>query len=348
MAATESDFSSINTTGNGVYLGDEWPGLVAAIQALTAFFLAKDATGTEPADVLNGIAFGLDGQSTNHLDWRVRATAADEVVIEENTGTDASPVWVARLTIDSTGISGFAVPAHASTHQDGGADEVATATPGANAIVKADADGKIGAGWLDSADIDHGSVGGLTDDDHTQYALADGTRAITGSQQFDVNVKTDTIIEKTAAAGVTVDGCLIKDGVAADADTLDGVQGTSYARLDVSEEFTASKGSTEAVPGISTGGAVTLNFAISNYFELTLTANVTTVNILNTTVPGTYVLKLIQDTTGGRTVSGWPTSVSWPGGTAITVTSGASAVDVITFLVDSAGNIFAVFSQDFS
>jgi hypothetical protein len=33
---------------------------------------------------------------------------------------------------------------------------------------------------LDQAAVDHGSIGGLTDDDHTQYSLVDGTRAFTG------------------------------------------------------------------------------------------------------------------------------------------------------------------------
>ena len=33
--------------------------------------------------------------------------------------------------------------------------------------------------------IDHGSIGGLGDDDHTQYVLADGTRDITGDQSVD-------------------------------------------------------------------------------------------------------------------------------------------------------------------
>ncbi len=37
---------------------------------------------------------------------------------------------------------------HAATHQHGGGDEVATATPGANAIPKAEADGDLNAGWV--------------------------------------------------------------------------------------------------------------------------------------------------------------------------------------------------------
>lgn len=51
---------------------------------------------------------------------------------------------------------------HASTHQHGGDDEVGTATPTANAIPKAGADGKLASGWLPagsggSGDIDLGT-----------------------------------------------------------------------------------------------------------------------------------------------------------------------------------------------
>ncbi|KKK58356.1 hypothetical protein LCGC14_3045260, partial [marine sediment metagenome] len=42
------------------------------------------------------------------------------------------------------------------------------------------------AGIFNSAGVtDHGNLAGLTDDDHTQYILVDGTRAFTGLQTFD-------------------------------------------------------------------------------------------------------------------------------------------------------------------
>ena len=40
-----------------------------------------------------------------------------------------------------------------------------------------------------SKGFDHGSIGGLSDDDHTQYLLASGTRALTGSMIINDNVK---------------------------------------------------------------------------------------------------------------------------------------------------------------
>jgi hypothetical protein len=50
------------------------------------------------------------------------------------------------------------------------------------------------------AALDHGSVAGLADDDHTQYALASGARAITGAQTFNTGVIIDgAIVEETYA-----------------------------------------------------------------------------------------------------------------------------------------------------
>jgi len=43
----------------------------------------------------------------------------------------------------------------------------------------------------------------------------------------DSSISVDTISEQTSDAGVTVDGCLIKDGKAADSDKLDGEDSTS-------------------------------------------------------------------------------------------------------------------------
>lgn len=66
--------------------------------------------------------------------------------------------------------------------------------------------------------IDHGATIGLGDDDHTQYLLADGTRALTGDWDagaFTITVlvlKTDTINEETPDTGVTIDSVLHLDG----------------------------------------------------------------------------------------------------------------------------------------
>lgn len=53
-------------------------------------------------------------------------------------------------TTGNTG-SGYTPTDHASSHQHGGGDEIATATPGADDIPKAEASGKLNDGWLSSA-----------------------------------------------------------------------------------------------------------------------------------------------------------------------------------------------------
>lgn len=65
-----------------------------------------------------------------------------------------------------------------------------------------DADGHIDATMINDADIDHGSLGGLLDDDHTQYILVDGTRAFTGDQSMGGNQLTSVGDPITA----TIDG----------------------------------------------------------------------------------------------------------------------------------------------
>jgi hypothetical protein len=55
-----------------------------------------------------------------------------------------------------------------------------------------------GSGGQPSGISDHGQLSGLTDDDHTQYTLADGTRAFTGEQSMGTN-KLTNVVDPTAA-----------------------------------------------------------------------------------------------------------------------------------------------------
>jgi hypothetical protein len=64
---------------------------------------------------------------------------------------------------------------------------VSTGAPDAGKPIVLDAGGHIDDSMINEADIDHGGLGGLGDDDHTQYTLADGTRAFTGDQSMGTN-----------------------------------------------------------------------------------------------------------------------------------------------------------------
>lgn len=66
-----------------------------------------------------------------------------------------------QIAINTT--SGSAPALHASTHQHGGTDEVATATPAANAIPKAGADNRLANGWLDATLASLAALGTVAD-----------------------------------------------------------------------------------------------------------------------------------------------------------------------------------------
>lgn len=73
------------------------------------------------------------------------------------------------------------------------ADFINTSAGGADAgkPIVLDAAGHIDATMINDADVDHGTIGGLGDDDHTQYTLATGTRAFSGDQSMGTNQLTN-------------------------------------------------------------------------------------------------------------------------------------------------------------
>lgn len=94
---------------------------------------------------------------------------------------------------------------------------------------------------------------------------------------------------------------------------------------------------TRTAPAIS-AGALTLDLANGNVFEVTLDQDVTSITVQNAPASGkagSFTLIFRQDATGGRTVS-WPASFEWEGA-APTVSSPANAVDVYTFLTTDGG-----------
>jgi len=89
----------------------------------------------------------------------------------------------------------------------------------------------------------------------------------------------------------------------------------------------------------SSSGALTIDMANGNFFEVTLTENVSTTVFSNPPASGKagkFTLILKQDGTGGRTFA-WPASVDWAGGSAPTLTTAASAVDILDFISTDGG-----------
>jgi len=80
-------------------------------------------------------------------------------------------------------------------------------------------------------------------------------------------------------------------------------------------------------------GTTTIDWKLGNKFEFTFGAANETFTFTAPSNPCNILLKMIQDGTGSRTAT-WPATVKWPAGTAPTLTTTASAVDIISFYFD--------------
>jgi hypothetical protein len=114
-------------------------------------------------------------------------SASDKTRLDGITAADAAPPDVAASGSIGTGTE-YARENHTHGHgnQAGGALHADATTSVAGFMSAAD---KTKLDGIDTGAVaDHGALTGLSDDDHTQYARTDGTRDITGSQNFDANV----------------------------------------------------------------------------------------------------------------------------------------------------------------
>jgi hypothetical protein len=91
--------------------------------------------------------------------------------------------------------------------------------------------------------------------------------------------------------------------------------------------------------------AITLDLANGTVQIITLGGNVT-ITMPTATSGKSFVMMLKQDATGSRTVT-WST-VKWAGGTAPTITSTASRLDLLSFFADGTNWYGAVISQNYT
>jgi hypothetical protein len=91
---------------------------------------------------------------------------------------------------------------------------------------------------------------------------------------------------------------------------------------------------------LTDAATITPDFSQSNNFTITLGGNRTMANATNMTVGQSGVMYITQDSTGSRTLA-WGTAWDWPNGGVPTLTTTASAVDVIVYTVRTSTSIVA-------
>lgn len=118
------------------------------------------------------------------------------------------------------------------------------------------------------------------------------------------------------------------------------------AKLDVTQSFTAAQRGTISAIG-NTSGTITLDFATANNFSLTLNANATNTlaNPTNLTAGQSGCIYISQDGSGSKTLA-YASNWDFAGGTVPTLSTAASAVDVLVYAVRTTGSIAAQLIKD--
>ena len=121
--------------------------------------------------------------------------------------------------------------------------------------------------------------------------------------------------------------------------------GANIAVLNSAQTFTAAQRGTITV--LTDGATITPDFAVTNNYSVTLAGNRTLANPTNTTAGQSGSIFVSQDATGSRTLA-YGTNWDFAGGTAPTLSTAASSVDRIDYVVRTATSIHAVFTAAYS
>lgn len=156
-------------------------------------------------------------------------------------------------------------------------------------------------------------------------ALTDGDFAtLAGTESLSNKTITSSTISgylATSAIGVTVQGYDANNAV-----------------TNANQSFSVAQRGT--ITALTDGATITPNFNNANNFSVTLGGNRTLANPTNLTAGQSGVIVVTQDGTGSRTLA-YGSNWKFPGGTAPTLTTTASAVDVIAYYVESTSRITA-------
>jgi hypothetical protein len=249
----------------------------------------------------------------------ITTTAAEINLIDGGTarGTDAVATGDGILindagTMKMTNVD--TVSTYFSSHNVGGSNIVTT-------------------GALDSGSITSGF--GTID---TGSSAITSTGVITGGT---VEVTTDTAAGDNAAMGYTATEGLILTGQGSTSDVV--IKNDADATV-----FSIATGTTTGTfagtvlaktdTDATNTGSVTLDFTANQNFVLTLTGNVTLANPTTEQVGQSGFIAFIQDGTGSRTVS-LGTDYETAAAAGLTLTSTASATDLVPYLVVASGRI---------
>ena len=161
----------------------------------------------------------------------------------------------------------------------------------------------------------------------------------------------NTIITKNSSTTTSVPSSLTAGELAVNTTDLKLFVGDGAAVQTVAVSPTVAHTFTAGIRGeittLTDGATITPNMDDSNNFTVTLEGNRTLANPTNLTAGQSGSIFIVQDGTGSRTLA-WGSYWDFAGGTAPTLTTTASAVDRVDYVVRSSTSIHAVFTADYS
>ena len=170
-----------------------------------------------------------------------------------------------------------------------------------------------------------------------------GTLDVTGAATFDStlqvvgNISTDASLVFEGATANDFELTLSAADPAADVTVTIPASTTTLAGLAVAQSFTkAQRGD---VVSLTDAATIAVDLSLGNNFAVQLGGNRTLGDPTNVTAGQSGVIVVTQDGTGSRTLAYAGTKWKFAGGTAPTLTTTASAVDVLAYYVESATRI---------
>lgn len=98
-----------------------------------------------------------------------------------------------------------------------------------------------------------------------------------------------------------------------------------------------TSGTYQAAVALTDGSTTTFNCSLGNYATWTIGATGRTLAFSNIKVGQIVIVRVLQDGTGSRTITTYPGTVKWAGGSAPTLTATANKADLLGFLCTGSG-----------
>ena len=358
-----------NASKMKVYDGSSWGEVTSTGEFKYLFLCPAGGTG---APTLDGSIATYDLRESSNSGTAASVTNAAQLIVsvngvvqKANTGTSA-PAEGFALVDANTIIFGANLQSGDSVFIIQIGSAVSIPTPGDNTVTSA----KIVDGAILNADINASAdiAGSKLADDSITEAKLDIHNAPSGTDKFlkytsnglewvvpSYTTNTDTqlteeqvedfvggMLTGNTETGITVtyqdaDGTI--DFVVDDTTKLPLAGGTITGALVLDDSVGAT------ITAATSASTITLDLGASVHHSVTLAHNTTFADPSNEVAGQSGSIIITQDGTGSRTAA-WNSAWKWAAGTAPTLSTAASAVDRIDYLVVAAGNIHAVASLD--